>query len=261
MSVRAMPGLRGRRGARLAAGCVVCLVALSAGPGATAVGRPGQTDGVDAPLELIEYLPDAFDPEREYPLVLALHGFGASAADWEWTAPAFTRRGVILVAAQAPYVFDRGDREGRDWFNSHTRDRDIVDATVPRTIAALLETVRVLRQRHRVSEMYLLGFSQGGRLTYVAGPGQHELIDGLVIFGAGFDSNAMDEAAVRASAGRMRVFIGHGLSDRIDLSNATSGRDYLRRAGYDVTFQSFTGGHEVPPAMIRRTVDWVLEGR
>jgi predicted esterase len=68
----------------------------------------------------------------------------------------------------------------------------------------------------------------------------------------------MDDEAARASAGKIRVFIGHGLGDRVDLSNATTGRDTLRRAGYDVTFQTFPGGHELPPPMIRRIVDWIL---
>lgn len=219
-----------------------------------------QQTGDAAPLALIEHLPDDYRSDEAYPLVLALHGFGASAADWDWAAPAFTRRGVILVAAQAPYTFDRGDREGRDWFNSHTDDREVVDATVPRTVGAVIETVRWLRARYRVGELYLLGFSQGGRLAYRAGPGHDDVIDGMAIFGAGFDPAAMDTEGVEASAGKMRVFIGHGLSDRIDLSNATGGRDFLRRAGYEVTFQSFTGGHELPPAMIRRVVDWVLGG-
>jgi len=213
-------------------------------------------------LETIEHLPEQYDPSQPAPLVVALHGFAASATDWDWAAPAFTRRGAILVGVQAPYTFVREDgTEGRDWFRSHTGDRDIVAATVPTTVAALIETIALLRREYAVSELYLLGFSQGGRLTYRAGPGHHDLIDGMAIFGAGFDPAVMDEAAVRESAGQMRVFIGHGMSDRIDLSNATNGRDYLRSAGYEVTFQSFNGGHALPPPMITRTVDWILGER
>jgi len=213
------------------------------------------------PPETLLHLPNDHDPEQPSILVVALHGFGASASDWDWAAPAFTRRGMILAAPQAPYSFDRGEIVGRDWFRSHTNDREIVNATVPTTVTTLISTIRGLRERFAVSALYLLGFSQGGRLIYRAAPGHHDLIDGVAIFGAGFDPAAMDQAAVDASAGHLRVFIGHGLSDRIALSNATDGRDYLRAAGYEVTFQSFTGGHELPPPMIRRTVDWIVGER
>jgi phospholipase/carboxylesterase len=244
---------------RLAA---IALLAASAVAGAAGTAASAQEEAASVtPLEVILHLPDDHQSDAAYPLVLALHGFGASASDFDWAAPAFTRRGVILAAAQAPYTFEREDRIGRDWFRSHSNDRAIVDATVPETVAAVLRTARQLRTRFQVSELYLLGFSQGGRLTYLAAPGNHDLIDGMAIFGAGFNPDLMDAEAAARSASHQRVFIGHGTADQIELSNATAGRDYLRDAGYRVTFQSFPGGHTLPPNMIVRVVDWVLESR
>jgi len=34
----------------------------------------------------------------------------------------------------------------------------------------------------------------------------------------------------------------------------------LRRAGYDVRYDEFEGGHTVPPAIASAAVDWLLAG-
>jgi predicted esterase len=60
--------------------------------------------------------------------------------------------------------------------------------------------------------------------------------------------------------GKPRIFVSHGTQDPI-LSVAAS-RDRivpaLREDGYDVTYEEFVGGHQVPRVVSEQALDWFL---
>ena len=207
-------------------------------------------------LEAVVHLPPDFDDDRTYPLVVALHGFGGSTATFDFLVETFVSRGVILAALQAPYDFVQEGRLGYDWMLGHRRDRELVERATPHSIDYVKRSVDLLRSRFPVTETYMLGFSQGGRMTYLAGLGNEDLA-GIVLFGAGFDETLLDDEAVDATAGQLRVYIGHGTGDQIPMSNATNARDTLRGKGYDVTFKSFGGYHEMPIPSIIDVIEWI----
>ena len=60
--------------------------------------------------------------------------------------------------------------------------------------------------------------------------------------------------------GRPRIFVSHGVHDRI-LPIDMCGRQIvagLRGAEYDVDFREFDGGHEMPEPIIRAAFDWLV---
>ena len=63
-------------------------------------------------------------------------------------------------------------------------------------------------------------------------------------------------------ANGLRVFISHGEKDHtVEYKLGVRSRDILKRYGYNVTFQSFEGGHNLPPKEILvQAIDWI-EGR
>ena len=59
--------------------------------------------------------------------------------------------------------------------------------------------------------------------------------------------------------GRPRIFISHGVNDRILPIDGCGRRlaAQLTNAGYDVSFREFTGPHAVPPDIARAAVEWI----
>lgn len=209
-------------------------------------------------LESLVYLPAPAAGEHPT-LVVALHGFGADAADMGRMSPAFTGAGFVYAALQAPFSFATDGRVARDWMLSHRRDRELAERAAMLSIAAVEAAVDDLSARYQVGEVFLLGFSQGGRMAYrMLATGRAGRFDGLVALGAGFDGEAMTGTPI-TDAGP-RVYIGHGTADSIPLAEATAARDFLRERGYAVTFASFIGGHEVPPNVARDVIEWMRSG-
>jgi predicted esterase len=53
-----------------------------------------------------------------------------------------------------------------------------------------------------------------------------------------------------------RIFISHGRADPILPVAAARGiAQSLGRTGYDVAYEEFNGGHEVPPSLLRRAFE------
>jgi predicted esterase len=96
------------------------------------------------------------------------------------------------------------------------------------------------------------GFSDGASYALSLGIGNGDVFDSIAAFSPGFE-------AAELSNGRPRVFISHGISDRVLPIDRCSRRivPVLREAGYDVTYHEFNGGHTVPDRMQRKAVDWL----
>jgi predicted esterase len=62
--------------------------------------------------------------------------------------------------------------------------------------------------------------------------------------------------------GQPRVLVSHGTDDPVLPIERCSRRlvPRLRTAGYNVTYDEFAGGHEVPEAVTQRAVEWLFAG-
>src|SRR3954468_13065646 len=100
------------------------------------------------------------------------------------------------------------------------------------------------------------GFSDGASYAVSLGLGNGDLVTHVLAFSPGF-------AAPATWRGRPRLFVTHGTADAVlpidRCSRVVVPR--LRREGYDVVYIEFEGGHEVPAAVARRSVEWLLHRR
>jgi phospholipase/carboxylesterase len=82
-------------------------------------------------------------------------------------------------------------------------------------------------------------------------------VAGIVAFAGGFPRTSVTPEQLKAGS-HIRVMIAHGTEDqqvRVDLSERA--RDLLRQAGYYVQFETFEGGHGLPPDMMRSAGAWI----
>jgi phospholipase/carboxylesterase len=208
-------------------------------------------------LRYLARWPDDYNPEATYPLVVMLHGFEASMFDLVFLAPALGTAGHIYLCPNAPLPFNMGLRRvGFGW----TPPRDqVTPADVQKAETLLSGFFDEMFQELNVTpgQAVLLGFSQGGAMTYHCGLSHPETFCGLVALSA----SVPDPEALRKNLPSQRnqpIFAAHGRFDVPDsLERARATQEFLKREGYHPDYREYNMGHEIPAVLLRDLAPWV----
>jgi phospholipase/carboxylesterase len=220
----------------------------------------GQTVWIRQPSYLPCHVrvPEAFDPEQEHVLVLGLHGYGSNPESFVGLWDRFENPDFIYAALQAPYPFSVGSELGYSW-TMRLEDEELEKKARLMSESYVIETVRELARKYKVSGVYLLGFSQGCGMAYATGIKNHNLLKGIICFAGWLDTAWLGMTAMQ-EAKDLRVFIAHGKDDHvIGLEVGAKARDELKNLGYDVTFFEFAGAHQVPAEPLRKAQLWMKQ--
>jgi phospholipase/carboxylesterase len=185
------------------------------------------------------YVPAAYRTGGPAPLVLLLHGAGEDARD----GLALLRQqadtaGLILLALTS---------RGPTWDLIVGRGRYGPDVA---SIDLALESV-FSRYAIDPARIAVGGYSDGASYALSLGITNGHLFTHVLAFSPGF----------MVPAGRKdapRIFVSHGTSDGWLPIDRCSRRivPQLERAGYEVRYREFEGGHVVPPEIGREAVGW-----
>lgn len=169
------------------------------------------------------------------PLLVMLHGAGSNGrAMVELMGDLAAEAGMLLLAP---------DSAGRTW--------DVIEGGFGADLAAIDAAVDAVLREHDVSHVILGGFSDGASYALSLGLMDGDRFPRVVAFSPGF-------MAPDAMRGRPAVFVSHGVHDRVLPIAACSRRlvPMLQRAGYEVEYVEFDGGHTVPPEIARAALAW-----
>jgi phospholipase/carboxylesterase len=173
------------------------------------------------------------------PLLVMLHGATQSAEDMFWYLG--TTHEEAGVAVLAPNSRDTTwDALGGGF------GEDV--AHLNRALERVFEMVAIDPARLAIG-----GFSDGASYALSLGFINGDLFPGIVAFSPGFVVSGTQH-------GQPRVFISHGTHDHI-LPIDRCGRRIaatLISRGYDVTFREFDGDHEIPAAIAREGLQWMI---
>lgn len=189
------------------------------------------------------------------PSVVLLHGYGATAEDWEPFLKTVTfSPDTRLIFPKGPSV--GGLQNGRGWWNLDlttavrhgpdgpdlSRQRPPGIKTAARLVEQLLATI--------TGPVILGGFSQGAMLSAEIAFQSDQPLTALILL----SGTTVDEAAwVRRLSGRrgLPVFMSHGRYDgTLSFRNSDRFRAKLEAAGLVVTWVPFDGGHEIPSEVV-----------
>ena len=210
-------------------------------------------------LQYLTVLPDEYDEGRRYPLVIMLHGFGANMQDLAGLAPVINSTGYVYACPNAPIAFDLGQgHAGYGWTSPRA------DAT-PEEVEAAESLLggffeEVLQQFYVLpGNALLLGFSQGGGMTYRCGISRSETFPGLVALSASLpDPKVLTDRLPEDRS--QSIFVAHGLSDPlIPAESAQKARRFLEEAGYNLEFHEYNMAHEISEEVLRDLTPWMAK--
>ena len=228
---------------------------------ASFAGSLGETMAVSGPrVHLYRLrLPTSYDATKAYPLVVGLHGNGSNANNLMQSMRPDVFEGIICAAPDGAYSrTDLASLRGEhfSWYlpDADRALRPLLDALTSEQVLRVVEDVS---QRHRVSRVILLGFSQGVSAAYLTAMKSPDRIAGIVAVAGGFPRTSVTPEQLKA-ASHIRIMIAHGTGDaQVALDASERARDLLREAGYKVQFETFDGGHELPPDLMRSAGNWI----
>ena len=188
----------------------------------------------------ILYVPEQYSPTTPAPLIVALHGGGGRAESWERLYAPCEKYGVGLLAPKS---------RGQTW--------DAIQGMFGPDVIFLDSALQFVFSQCAINpdKIALAGFSDGASYALSLGPSNGDLFTQLIGFSPGF--SYPEEPIV----GRPQVFISHGSKDRV-LPVALS-RDGIvpmfAMDGYNIHYEEFSGGHEIPPEIMTKAMDWFLD--
>lgn len=210
-------------------------------------------------LNCFVQLPEGYDEETACPLLVGLHGYGNSPDRFIQLWERFDNPDFIYAAPQAPYPFSTGNDLGYSWKKRDLEDEELFGRANMATLEYVISTVEMLKSQFNVSDVYLLGFSQGCAATYITGIKYYDMFNGLICFGGWLDTTIVSTDEILAAVD-LPFFIAHGKNDGVVTPEAgTLSRDHLQALGCDVTFVDFDGGHEVPEEVLQQVQVWMKE--
>lgn len=204
-------------------------------------------------------LPNDYDPAKSYTLLVGLHGYGGRPEQFVKLWDRFTEHDFIFASLQAPYAFSVGSNTGYSWITGLPDDEEFWKQVSTASQDYVSGAIGDLCREYNVSSVYLLGFSQGCTLAYLTGIHHHEIINGIICFAGWLETGLLSEDDINA-ANQLRVFIAHGIHDRmVGLDASYKSRDVLVEHGYVVTLCEFDGAHAVPEEPLQAAEAWMRE--
>ena len=221
-------------------------------------------------FKCIMKFPPNYNPNNKYPLVVGLHGGNGSPAKFIDIWKGIEQPELIYAVPQAPYAWFMNAEFGYDWSLWPTGNEKFMEQAAVLTENYIADLLKDITKRYQVSEVYLLGFSQGAIFTFRAGIKNHHLIDGLIClsgpglleklnppFSDPLDADWLPEKYLKAG-NQLRIFISNGEKDKFTpVELGIKSRDILNKYGYEVTFHTFDGGHTVDKNIIKLVLKWL----
>jgi phospholipase/carboxylesterase len=196
-------------------------------------------------LDYILVRPAAYQPGDAYPVVVLLHGFGASMYDLANVAPAIDAEGYLYFFPNAPYeVHFGGGQVGYSWRTDRPgiAAPDPGDPTTEQRLDAFFEEI-LARDGVEAGKIVLGGFSQGGGLTLTYGLTRPETFPGLACLSGLLRTAELDNLPADRT---QRIFIAHGTYDpMIDVGVARTARQFLEERGYAPEYHEYPMAHQI----------------
>lgn len=213
-------------------------------------------EGKSLPYIIVE--PEDYRPGAPYPLVVMLHGFGASMYDLPGITPALAPKGYLFAFPNAPFAVDLGGGVGYSWSLARPgMPPPPNEGSQPEErLAGFIEEV-MADTGATSGKVVLGGFSQGGGMTLRFGLPRPDLFRGLVVLSGAFrDTPALRESLPPART--QPLFVAHGTFDpMLPVERGRATKAFLEELGYAPEYHEYEMAHEISEEVIFDLRPWL----
>lgn len=228
------------------------------------------------------FVPQRYEPNYAYPLLVLFHGRGGDEQLMARSMPLMSWRNYVGLSLRGPERYVRkGRTEGFCWGPSFARpDRhgprclpsaseselfsrrlrhgsaDAVDLIEDSVFSAIRETRRAL---HVHSErIFLVGIGEGAAVAYRLGLSYPERFAGVVSINGYIPTGFRPLGRMKACRD-LSVLVVHGeWNARVSVRSARRDVSVLRAGGMPVAFQSYPSAHRITAPMLSDVDTWLI---
>ena len=108
------------------------------------------------------------------------------------------------------------------------------------------------------NQVYLMGFSQGGIMSYSVALTEPEKIKGIAVMSGRLLPEVKPLIADENRLKKLKIFVSHGTLDSVlKFQYATYAVDYLNSKGLTPEFHQYKEDHTINPQMLRDATEWL----
>jgi phospholipase/carboxylesterase len=228
------------------------------------------------------FIPQRYEPNYAYPLLVLFHGRGGDEQQLIRSMPAMSWRNYVALGLRGPESFPRrDDLPGFSWGPEFARPNRAITRTgilesapeiVQRTLLGsapdaidrledgVFGAVREARRSLHVhsERIFLVGCGEGAAVAYRMGLTHPERFAGVVAINGWLPGNFRPLARLKACRD-LRILSVHGeWNDRAPIVRARREVAVLRAAGLRVAFQSYPCSHRLSARMLSDVDSWLI---
>jgi predicted peptidase len=192
------------------------------------------------------FVPDGYDPQRKYPLILVLHGASSRGRDNQQQmsdsdGPRYWASGSVQGLQQAFVVAPQADPQYAPTWVRAWRPPPAQDPKRPEPLEMSVDLLEELSKEFSIdrSRLYVVGYSMGGFGSWLVASRHPDLFAAAVPIAGGGDPSYI----VGTSA---KIWAFHGTTDKVvGVSRSRQMVEALKKAGKDVRYTEYPGvNHE-----------------
>jgi phospholipase/carboxylesterase len=243
---------------------------------------PSDAKGTGPSLVEARFVPQRYEPNYAYPLLVLLHGRGGDEQQMLRSMPALSWRNYVALGLRGPEVVDRRDKAvgfgwGADfarpdrrpsWPSGKESDVEIfrraMSGSTPDAVDMLEQGVfsavrQVRRSLHVHSErIFLVGCGEGAAVAYRLGLTFPERFAGIVALNGWIPSGFRPLSRLKACR-ELRILVAHGQwNSRTPIERAQRDVAVLRAAGLRIAFQAYPFANRVTSPMLADVDTWLI---
>ncbi|NQT64320.1 MAG: dienelactone hydrolase family protein [Candidatus Marinimicrobia bacterium] len=209
-------------------------------------------------------LPKDYDASKSYPLLIGMHGMGGNSEGFISQYDKLVDPQIIYVAPEGQYPLSM--HMGAQWHRRKWSINDIGkkawNASDNMVSDYILKTIKKVSGEYKISDVYIMGFSEGAVYAYTIGLKNPDKIKGVI----GFSGYLMDTEGDKSiltqqdiETGKdVRLYMAHGVDDAaIKVETARELKKMFESKGFDLTYTEFEGRHGIKADVFNDAVQWM----
>jgi phospholipase/carboxylesterase len=230
------------------------------------------------------FIPQRYEPNYAYPLLVLFHGRGGDEHQLIRSVPTMSWRNYVAVGLRGPETLHRGRHEtGYGWGplfaktarrGSRSGPAETPVETVRRVLwggppdlveiieEGVVTAVRDLRRSLHVhsERIFLVGLGEGAAVAYHLGLSHPERFAGVVALNGWLPRSFPVLSRLKACREHLRLLVVHGeWNGRVPIDRAYRDVNLLRSAGLRVAFHSYPCANRLTSPMLSDVDTWLIQ--
>ncbi|OXA89545.1 alpha/beta hydrolase [Flavobacterium hercynium] len=194
------------------------------------------------------------------PLLILMHGVGGNEQNMFSFVNALPDH-FLVVSARGPITLGANSFA---WFQvQFTAAGSVINEVQAESsrkeILKFIEDLKTIESFDE-NQVYLMGFSQGGIMSYSVALTEPEKIAGIAVMSGRLLPEIKPVVADKSRLKKLKIFISHGTHDSVlKFQYALDAQDYLKSKELNPNFHQYSEDHTINPAMLNDVINWILK--